>query len=605
MSAPTTDDIADILVSLSLANKSPTGTPSPPPDATPTPAAGPRPTVLDTPSRPGSSSGVLPGVPQTPSVAHTTLATQRILQTIQATPRSVAAARILVPTATPKTPSTVPLPPLENLSLSDKGAETEAAVIIQNASYAHKFSRNVSARYLKSIVERPERLRAALIGVCALHSLYPDTPKFSIKPSSRSERLSHECVTDIHGDDYPTILHNHIHTAPGLLAKGELEVPQGWPSGDLYLSAGTQSALEGCVGAVMDGVDAVCAPTSSTKKALCLIRPPGHHCAPEAPSGFCFINNVAIAASYATKKYGITRWAVVDFDLHHGDGTQDIVWEYNWRQPGPPGSKVVRAGYFSLHDVQSFPCEAPAAERKVKEASLCVMNHDQAIWNVHLGPYTSEAEFDSLYRKRYLVLLEKCAEFFESNRGEECMLFISAGFDGSEYETPHMQRHAVSLPTAFYARFTQDLRRIADRFCGGRMLGVMEGGYSDRAMATGALSHLHGLVSDTPIPFKAPFADEKEAAAAAMTGVLPTVEVVSHLTHLPTIDRNVSRGSIPRSVGGAVGKWLERTVILVRSLLPEEWNGQKKKVEGEGLETPSGRMVTRSRTPGGTPKQES
>lgn len=208
--------------------------------------------------------------------------------------------------------------------------------------------------------------------------------------------------------------------------------------------------------------------------------------------------------------YGLTHAAIIDFDLHHGDGSQDITWDRNKRVQGMHKNaanwKKTSIGYFSLHDINSFPCE-DGDDGKVQAASLCIDNaHGQSIWNIHLETWGTVEEFWEIYEDKYLVLLEKARKYLKhhTNRlrkspnhpAPKAAIFLSAGFDASEHEGGGMQRHAVNVPTEFYARFTRDVVRLAEEIgtgVDGRIISVLEGGYSDRALSSGVLSHLSGL----------------------------------------------------------------------------------------------------------------
>jgi len=256
---------------------------------------------------------------------------------------------------------------------------------------------------------------------------------------------------------------------------------------------------------VYDGVDRVLA--DDYDRVHVSVRPPGHHCAETLPSGFCMINNVHIAIAYAHRKYGITRAVILDFDLHHGDGSQAIAWEINDKtnqlratSRSPRHNSVapgLRIGYFSLHDIYSFPCEEGLRE-KIQEASLCVSAHGQTIWNVHLKHHHTDTSFDEIYEKEYSMLLKKAGHFLaEAEAGEKCMVFLSAGFDASEHETKGMQRHGYNLPTHFYQRFASDAIELAERYASGKILSVLEGGYADRAITSGSFAYMVGLAGVT------------------------------------------------------------------------------------------------------------
>ena len=280
--------------------------------------------------------------------------------------------------------------------------------------------------------------------------------------------------------------------------------------GDLYLCAETLSALQGCLGGVCDAVDAVYR-DSPTQRAFVCIRPPGHHCSSNVPSGFCWLNNVHVGITYGAANHGLTHAAIIDFDLHHGDGSQAITWDHNRKaqamQKHAPAYKKTPIGYYSIHDINSFPCEA-GDEEKIRNASVCLENaHGQSIWNIHFEPWNTHAEFWKLYQARYMVLLEKARKFLRSHSARlqhtgvqpKAAIFLSAGFDASEWEMPGMQRHGVNVPTDFYAQFTADVVKMSqeeDLGVEGRIISVLEGGYSDRALTSGVLSHLCGLVDE-------------------------------------------------------------------------------------------------------------
>jgi histone deacetylase HOS3 len=299
---------------------------------------------------------------------------------------------------------------------------------------------------------------------------------------------------------------------PDMKRDADEAAPKKFHEGDLYLCSESLDALEGALGGVCEAIDAVFS-NNGPKRAFVAIRPPGHHCSASYPSGFCWINNVHVGIMHAILSHGLTHAAIIDFDLHHGDGSQSVAWEHNSRGVGLAKNaawwKKTSIGYFSLHDINSYPCEM-GDEEKVKNASLCIDNaHGQNVWNVHLQPWRSEAEFWKLYETKYSILLDKTRAYLQSQTerlraaglNSKAAIFLSAGFDASEWESAGMQRHNVNVPTDFYARFTRDVVRIAAEegtSVEGRIISVLEGGYSDRALYSGILSHLSGLAGDDP-----------------------------------------------------------------------------------------------------------
>lgn len=203
----------------------------------------------------------------------------------------------------------------------------------------------------------------------------------------------------------------------------------------------------------------------------------------------------------------------MDFDLHHGDGSQSIAWTLNELANSPntslkktAGIHVPQIGYFSLHDINSYPCEYGDTE-KIKNASLNIESHGQFIQNMHLKAYRRADDFWEMYENRYSGIISKAREFLstasvskpkKNGREFKAGLFLSAGFDASEHESDGMQRHQVNVPTGFFARFTSDAVALAEQYCGGRVLSVLEGGYSDRALITGVFAHLAGLACPSP-----------------------------------------------------------------------------------------------------------
>ena len=391
---------------------------------------------------------------------------------------------------------------------SSSVASSKTLVILHDSCAKHRFSRNVKARELASIVERPERCRASILGIAAARTRLELEDSldvtFDIVRSDRLGNLTDPAVIDVHGNAWPTELSSLCDKAVDTLAKGELEIPPPYHSGDLYLGEGSMEALRGCIGSVYDGVDHII--QGEYDRVHVSVRPPGHHCAESMPSGFCMINNVHVAIAYAHRKYGITRAAILDFDLHHGDGSQSIAWTINEktnllppsRSPKHPSLPAgLRIGYFSLHDIYSFPCEDGVPD-KVQAASLCLNAHGQTIWNVHLRHHPTEEAFDDIYESEYSALFRKAADFLRGgSSNDKCMVFLSAGFDASEHETKGMQRHGYHLPTCFYQRFASDAISLANRHAGGKILSVLEGGYADRAITSGTFAYMIGLAGVT------------------------------------------------------------------------------------------------------------
>lgn len=404
--------------------------------------------------------------------------------------------------------ATPPLPPRTH-------PNAETIVILNDSSYLHKYTRTSDAKELISVVERPERLRAATFGISVALSKF-EAKNLSVIKTDRKGSLEDPSVTRVHDPKYPAILVQACDESEKKIAARENELPPGWHTGDLFLCGGSREDFEGCVGALWEGVDRVfgksdhgdpkdATSTQKISRAFVCIRPPGHHCAEEEPSGFCYLNNVHIAIARAALQYDMTHAVILDFDLHHGDGSQTIAWEVNDRHKS--GRKTPKntpyIAYYSLHDINSYPCEMGDYE-KVRDASTCIEDsHNQNIWNVHLEQYKDAQDFWRLYEEKYSIILQKAERFLARAKasykptskqpGFKAGIFISAGFDASEHEQVTMQRHKVNVLTEFYARFTSDAVKMADSYAEGRVLSVLEGGYSDKAIWTGVFSHLAGL----------------------------------------------------------------------------------------------------------------
>lgn len=420
-------------------------------------------------------------------------------------------------------------------------SQPQTIVVLNDAVYGHRFSRPRTSRAaLGTIVERPERIKAAVLGISTAYvrlggrhseGAFPPHPRrdvedvpgipFRIHKTERKLSLLSPAVVNVHGTKWMEELKMMCEAAESKLAMGGKELqrpelnrggekpPEKFHEGDLYLCAESLNAMEGALGAVCEAIDTVFGP--GPQRAFVGVRPPGHHCSASYPSGFCWVNNIHVGIMHAALNHGLTHAAIIDFDLHHGDGSQAITWQHNARANATAKNaapwKKSSIGYFSLHDINSYPCEM-GDEEKVRSASICIDNaHGQTVWNVHLQSWKTEEEFWQLYETNYSVLLEKTRNYLknqaerlrQANQVPKAAIFFSAGFDASEWESAGMQRHQVNVPTEFYARIAQDVIKLAAEEgleVDGRIISVLEGGYSDKALFSGILSHLSGLADD-------------------------------------------------------------------------------------------------------------
>ena len=226
--------------------------------------------------------------------------------------------------------------------------------------------------------------------------------------------------------------------------------------GDTLMSPGSMEAAYHAVGAVCDAVDQVV--TGHAQNAFCAVRPPGHHAESQRPMGFCLFNNIAIAANYARDKHGLERVAVVDFDVHHGNGTQEIFWD-------DPDLL-----YASTHQMPLYPGTGALSET--------------GKGNIFNAPLRTGDGGDKLRHAFEERLLPAIAEF------DPDLLLISAGFD-AHFDDPLA---GLTFREADFAWVTQKLVDLADRKCGGRVVSTLEGGYDLTALANSVGVHVKVLI---------------------------------------------------------------------------------------------------------------
>jgi acetoin utilization deacetylase AcuC-like enzyme len=227
--------------------------------------------------------------------------------------------------------------------------------------------------------------------------------------------------------------------------------------GDTLMSQGSAEAALRAAGAAVMGVDAVM--EGWARSAFAAVRPPGHHAEIQRPMGFCLFNNAAVAALHARARWGVQRVAVVDFDVHHGNGTQDIFQQDK------------DLFYASTHQSPCYPGTGDAWDRGV----------DGNVLNVPLRPGDGSAAFRSAWEREIIPEIDRFAPG---------LLIVSAGFDGHKSD-PLAQ---LRLETADYAWITTELEHVAERHCGGRVVSVLEGGYDLHALAASAAAHVRALM---------------------------------------------------------------------------------------------------------------
>ncbi len=228
--------------------------------------------------------------------------------------------------------------------------------------------------------------------------------------------------------------------------------------GDTVVSPGSGEAARRAAGALCAAVDAVAA--GEAKNAFCALRPPGHHAEPDKAMGFCLFNNVAIGALQARAARGLRRVAVVDFDVHHGNGTQAMFWN----DP--------ELFYGSIHQMPLYPGTGREDERGVAGN----------IVNVPLAPMTGSTEFRRAWSETLLPKLDDFAPDF---------ILVSAGFDAHE-DDPLAN---LCLSTEDFAWATSEILALARTHCDGLLVSTLEGGYDLNALAAAAAAHVRALMS--------------------------------------------------------------------------------------------------------------
>ncbi|MEO8301720.1 MAG: histone deacetylase family protein [Rhizomicrobium sp.] len=225
---------------------------------------------------------------------------------------------------------------------------------------------------------------------------------------------------------------------------------------DTILSPGSGAAALRAVGAVTDAVDAVIA--KRAQNAFCAVRPPGHHAEPTHAMGFCLFNSIAIAARHAQTMHGLTRVAIVDFDVHHGNGTQTVA------ESDPT------LFFASSHQYPLYPGTGAAEETGLGN-----------IVNAPLAAGTDGAGFRRAFETRILPALDAFAPE---------LLLVSAGFDAHRADP----LAGLELEEADFAWVTTRLMEAAQRHCDGKLVSVLEGGYDLKALAGSAAAHLSALM---------------------------------------------------------------------------------------------------------------
>ncbi|MCX5647836.1 MAG: histone deacetylase [Planctomycetota bacterium] len=290
--------------------------------------------------------------------------------------------------------------------------------------------------------ESPERLGAILDGL-ARAGLDQVTRRLAPRPATEQE------VAACHTEGY-------IRTARRDIESGAASLS----TGDTLVSPDSYRVALLAAGGVLEAVDAAVAGT--VKNAFCVVRPPGHHATPDRGMGFCIFNNVAIAARYAQRKHGIEKVLVVDWDVHHGNGTQEIFY-------ADPS-----VFYFSTHQWPWYPGTGSPKEIGEGKGTGTTLN----------CPFPAGAGRKEIVEQAFRGKLLPAAERFKPD-----LVLISAGFDSRAGDP----LGGFRLADEDFADLTLLALQVARSHAGGRLVSVLEGGYSLDGLASASAAHVQAL----------------------------------------------------------------------------------------------------------------
>lgn len=286
--------------------------------------------------------------------------------------------------------------------------------------------------------ERPDRLRAI------------------------EKALQHEAFSTLRREeapaaDFAAVERVHVPAHIAAIRRSAPDLGYTYLDGDTMMSPGTLQAALFAAGAGIRAVDAVM--TGEAQTAFCAVRPPGHHAEPHRAMGFCLFNNVAIAAHHARDNHGAERVAVVDFDVHHGNGTQAAFWSDR------------NLFFGSTHQMPLYPGTGAVSDTGVADN----------IVNAPLRPGSGSDDFREAFSERILPALGNFAPD---------LILISAGFDAHR-DDPLSDLHFVEDD---YLWATNRIAEVAHKYAGGRIISMLEGGYDLRALALSTAVHVRALM---------------------------------------------------------------------------------------------------------------
>jgi len=243
-----------------------------------------------------------------------------------------------------------------------------------------------------------------------------------------------------------------------LLALGEIRVSL---DPDTIFGPGTFEAATNAVGGVLKAIEHVS--EGKIERAFCLVRPPGHHARIGTAMGFCIFNNVAIGAEFARKRIGMQRIAIIDFDVHHGNGTQEIFYEER---------DVL---YCSVHEYPFYPGTGSRDEMGSGKGFGKTVN-------VPLPGGSTEEDYLDAFHKQILPAVEE---------HQPELILLSAGFDAHKSDPIG----GMALETQSFGKITDLILDSAERVCKGRVVSVLEGGYNITALANSVEAHIRSLLN--------------------------------------------------------------------------------------------------------------
>ena len=256
--------------------------------------------------------------------------------------------------------------------------------------------------------------------------------------------------------DQSFLINTHSPKYIDLVSKSFPENGLAFLDGDTVVSPGSKDATKDAVGSIIAAIDGV--QNKDFKNAFCAVRPPGHHAEKDKAMGFCIYNNVAVGANYLIEKYKYNKVAIIDFDVHHGNGTQDIF--YN-------NEKVL---YISTHQYPYYPGSGSEKEK----------GKFNNVFNIPLEAGTTAEKYLNAYEHVLIKLREFKPEF----------LLFSAGFD-AHIDDPLAQ---LRLNSEDFYQLTKRTLDVVKSFCNGNVVSILEGGYDLKALQDSTQRHVDALI---------------------------------------------------------------------------------------------------------------